>query len=79
MNTQPESLRLAAWLETKIPPTDTTTFADVATELRRLHEVNLDLLEALSEVVDMCDELQFKYLFVEEAKAALAKAKGEVK
>ena len=37
---QPEALKLAEWLETDIPQNDTTTFADVAAELRRLHKAN---------------------------------------
>lgn len=35
---QAEALRLANWLETKIPPDDKTTFADVAKKLRQQHE-----------------------------------------
>lgn len=46
---QPESLRLADWLETDIPPNDTTTFTDVADELRRLYEENQALRERLSQ------------------------------
>ena len=37
-DTKPEALRLANWLETKIPPNDMTTFADVAKKLRQQHE-----------------------------------------
>jgi hypothetical protein len=48
---QPEALRLADWLEVKIPSNNATTFADIATELRRLHEVNTELVEALKAVL----------------------------
>ena len=44
---QPEAWLLAKWLENKIPPNDTTTFANIAAELRRLHEANAELAEAL--------------------------------
>jgi hypothetical protein len=37
-NKQPEALYFAEWLETKIPPNDKTTFADVAKKLRQQHE-----------------------------------------
>lgn len=46
---QPEALRLADWLETDIPPNDTTTFADVAAELRRLHKANQALRDRLAQ------------------------------
>jgi hypothetical protein len=47
MNTQPDALRLAAELEDAGKPTDITDAA--ALELRRLHEVNQELLEALKD------------------------------
>jgi hypothetical protein len=47
-NTKPEALRLAVWLETSPYHHDKVT---VATELRRLHEVNAELLEALKEII----------------------------
>ena len=50
MSKQPEALRLAEWLENKIPPNDTTTFANIATELRRLHEVNQELLKTMRQL-----------------------------
>jgi hypothetical protein len=43
---QPEALRLAEWLETSPYHYDKL----VADELRRLHEVNAELLEALKEI-----------------------------
>jgi len=77
MNTQPEALRLADWLETDIPPNDTTTCADVAAELRRLHEVNQMLVEALEFVVNRFlpykDDFRFSQrLALERAVKALA-------
>jgi hypothetical protein len=42
-DTKPEALRLAQWLETSNNPHDRRG----AVELRRLHEVNAELLEAL--------------------------------
>jgi len=53
MTKQPEALRLAEWLETSPYHHDKVT---VATELRRLHEVNADLLEALKGIDAFCDE-----------------------
>ena len=75
MNTQPEALRLADWLETDIPPNDTTTCADVAAELRRLHEVNQMLVDAL----DWIGTVYAKdYEYQEKANATLQKAKEQV-
>jgi hypothetical protein len=74
MNTQPEALRLADWLETDIPPNDTTTCADVAAELRRLHEVNQMLVEALEITVPY---LPAKTATLSEVEDALAKAKEQ--
>ena len=47
--TQPEALRLADWLEAHMPTCPPTTW-DVAAELRRLHEVNTELLGALEKL-----------------------------
>ena len=40
MSQQPEALRLADWIESEAPPTDEASCADVAAELRRLHEAH---------------------------------------
>ena len=45
-DTKPEALRLAEWLETSPYHHDKL----VAAELRRLHEVNAELLEALKQL-----------------------------
>jgi hypothetical protein len=47
---QPEALRLAEILQHRIPSIKCLELA--ATELRRLHEVNAELLEALKEICD---------------------------
>ena len=50
MTTQPEALRLADECDEHM-----VDFADVAAELRRLHEANQELLAALKEVYTTCD------------------------
>lgn len=47
MSTQPEALRLAEWLETS----PNTRDKKAAAELRRLHEVNQELVGALEMLV----------------------------
>lgn len=84
MNTQPEALRLADELECGQWYAQTNQWKeDAATELRRLHELNQELVEALKGLVqldeeehqrgpgdiDICKEVQDAY-------AALAKASG---
>jgi hypothetical protein len=54
MTKQPEALRLADEVE-DLPvysEKDGLTFDNVAIELRRLHEVNADLLKTLGHIVD---------------------------
>jgi hypothetical protein len=50
--TQPEALRLADTLEKHLGG---NTATQAAAELRRLHEVNQELLAALNEVYITCD------------------------
>ena len=73
MTTQPEALRLADALDT------TADFQmrarEAAIELRRLHEVNQELLEALKDVM-YWDNGKPEW---DVARAAIAKAKGESK
>lgn len=73
MSTQPEALRLAAHAEAN------SNFGDmksIAAELRRLHEVNVELLAALKDLINCADP----HLYWEEIKAARAAiAKGEQK
>jgi hypothetical protein len=74
-DTKPEALRLADFFETD----SSSTFAEfrAATELRRLHEVNAELLEALKAMVK-----DFDGCYAEgepamiKARAAIAKAEG---
>ena len=72
---QPEALRLAddldKWCHT------TLDVHKAAAELRRLHEVNAELLEALKEMVKMVARTPMVELQeVEQACAAIAKAEG---
>jgi len=90
---QPEALRLADLLE-GLPPTGRggsgihtdihfVEPADLAAiELRRLHEVNQELLEALHEMIhqfDLFTDNEFEARAIKDAKAAIAKAEGESK
>lgn len=86
---QPEALRLADILEFKVPSIECLEKA--AAELRRLHEVNAELVGALkalriavcfNEVKDfgnnnMCWDARVPVVFIEELDAALAKAEGK--
>jgi hypothetical protein len=72
MNTQPEALRLADELEMW------TRGEPAAEELRRLHEVNQDLVEALEMCIDNPwreGTVQYDVL-IHEAKVVLAKTRG---
>jgi hypothetical protein len=78
MTQQPESLRLADLLERM--SLSTRWDKQAATELRRLHAVNTQLLEALRDMVntltDGPDESDIARVF-NVARAAIAAAKGE--
>jgi hypothetical protein len=82
MNKQPEALRLAESFEADFK-SDIYNFDDMiqaAVELRRLHEVNAELLEALQSLIDMDVAYQRGPKVeeaVETARAAIAKATGE--
>ena len=74
MNTQPEALRLADVLE------GCDSFDNrAAAELRRLHALNAELLEALKGLVAWADDLrrQNPEEDLRKARAAIAKAEGE--
>jgi histidinol-phosphate/aromatic aminotransferase/cobyric acid decarboxylase-like protein len=83
--TQPTALRLAEWLDLGIDPYDKAS----AAELRRLHEVNQELIEALEEVVRVIESNPpaisdtiwvtngSPETLYDHCQAALAKAKGE--
>lgn len=69
---QPEALRLAKILEEGW----TNTYGrQAAAELRRLHEVNAELVEVLREIMSW--EENEEMVWAERAKAALRKAQGE--
>ena len=70
MNTKPEALRLAEWLETSANTRD----KQAAAELRRLHEVNQMLVEALEITVPY---LPAKTATLSEVEDAIAKAKEQ--
>lgn len=75
MTTQPEALRLADQLQRRFPKSG----KEAAAELRRLHEINQELLEALKdateglEIASAGGGVDF-YAFAKTARAAIAKA-----
>jgi len=73
MTTQPEALRLADELDAAPYSSQCTNAA--AAELRRLHEVNQELVAALKEMLDG-ENKSFREL-CEQARAAIAQ--GELK
>ena len=69
-NTKPETLRLTEWLETS----PNTRDKKAAAELRRLHEVNQELVEALEfaqAIIGHPDDAGSKFIA-----ATIAKARG---
>ena len=68
---QPEALRLADWCDAHSSG-DYRPSSEAATELRRLHEVNAELLEALKTIYAGHPEHVYHI-----ARAAIAKAEGE--
>ena len=75
---QPEALRLAKILDSYPVGSPAGAKRLAAAELRRLHEVNADLLTALIEITNECtDGFKPHELFVKQALAAIAKATGE--
>ena len=68
---QPEALRLADILEFKVPSIECLEKA--AAELRRLHEVNADLIDALQ----FCSGTSYISDAHEVAEEALAKSEGK--
>lgn len=71
--------RLADALEAYGPRPWANTAHLAAAELRRLHEANQALLEALKELVQVSAHLDACQATVEQARAAIAKAQGEIK
>mgnify|MGYP000703407649 CR=1 FL=1 len=68
MSEQPKALRLADLLDGSFPEACATS---TAAELRRLHEVNAELVEAVKAA------LSDDQPYIERCKAALIKATGE--
>ena len=73
---QPEALRLAVLLGKEIVRTVKldVMHQDAINELRRLHKVNTELLEALHQIIDLPEDSRIHYKV---ARKALAKTIGE--
>jgi hypothetical protein len=67
---QPKALWLAELLDGDTP----MHCEQAATELRRLHEVNSELVEALKQIIDLPEDSRIHYKV---ARRAIAKATGE--
>lgn len=68
---QPEALRLAGWLDVvSLGVIGSADHSKSAAELRRLHESNKDLLEALK-------DMGARYGLTDVAREAIANAEGE--
>ena len=79
MTTQPEALKLiqvAPYLE---GGERGQWIMSAAAELRRLHEVNQELLEALKALSDADETDYIPIIIWEQARTAIAKAEGEAK
>jgi len=76
MTTQPEALRLADALESCSLHVGDPEQAQAAAELRRLHAVNQELLEALKSLTTAPD-LSAYGMALHNARAAIAKAEGQ--
>ena len=78
MNKQREALRLAGLIEHYNSGVHSQAivedYSKAAAELRRLHEVNADLLEALEQMVEIAEAQGH---IVKKPRAAIAKARGE--
>ena len=81
MSTEPEALRLADALDAEFVQgrISNSTGRESAAELRRLHEVNQDLLKALNTILNICllDNGHWAKTIEREAHEAIAKATGE--
>ena len=79
MSAQPEALHLADYIDgvyMRNCSITQTTAKDAAAELRRLHEVNAELLEALKYARRMAHPADCDIGFLD---AVIAKAEGEMK
>ena len=80
MTTQPEALRLADWLDVRACGGDNwnAKMNAAAAELRRLHTLNGELLEALRAVMEMWEEdPAYGATHADKARAAIARAEGQ--
>lgn len=83
MNTQPEALRLAYWMDdmpSGIPGNDSNEWHKAAAELRRLHAVNTELMEACKTLAGLPDTenwIETLNTAVQQARSAIARATGE--
>ena len=80
MSTEPEALRLADALDAEFVQGRISNYngRKAAVELRRLHEVNQDLLKALNTILNICliDNGHWAKTIEREAHEAIAKATG---
>ena len=80
MSTEPEALRLADALDDESTQGRISNYngRKAAVELRRLHEVNQDLLKALNTILNICliDNGHWAKTIEREAHEAIAKAIG---
>lgn len=84
MSKQPEALIERLLSDARTGWLHPQNLMNAATELRRLHEVNVELLEALNQMLSYTAELNpnqgfdgFDHCAVNKAQAAIAKATGE--
>jgi hypothetical protein len=78
--TQPTALWLADWLDVRACGGDNwnAKMNAAAAELRRLHALNGELLEALTHVSDWFTAAGIDVPAIQHARAAIAKAEGKV-
>jgi len=83
MKTQPEALRIATWLEETVPGVEVSPMeTKAAAELRRLHEANQAMLEALKDIAYRSMSMYGSYSHMienlqETARAAIAKGEQQ--
>lgn len=75
VNQQPEALRLSELLDSGLQ-LSAVHHTDAAAELRRLHSLNQELLEALKSLVDDKHPECIPYRLWQQARAAINKAEG---
>ena len=71
MNTQPKALRMAAMIQCTDPA--------IADELRRLHALNAELVDALKEALPALEAAWYNESEARKARAAIAKTESEKK